>query len=173
MPFRILAFCGSLRRVSMNAALLRAAARVAPAGLEVQGFALGSLPLFNPDLELQLPAPVATLHAAVSGCDALLIASPEYAHGVTGILKNALDWLVSFEGFVGKRVAIFNASPRSVHADAALREILTTMSASIVESACLALPLRGLNLSEDAMVAAHADPIRAALARLAAHEALP
>lgn len=167
MPFRILAFCGSLRRVSMNAALLRATARVAPPGMAVEGFALGTLPLFNPDLEAQLPAPVARMHEAVSACDALLIASPEYAHGVTGILKNALDWLVSFEGFVGKRVAIFNASPRSVHADAALREILTTMSASIVEAACLALPLRGLNLSEDAMVAAHAEPMRAALARLA------
>jgi NAD(P)H-dependent FMN reductase len=92
---------------------------------------------------------------------------PEYAHGVTGVLKNALDWLVSYEGFVGKPVAIFNASPASVHAHAALREILTTMSASIVDSACLALPLRGLRLDEEAMVASeHAPAIRAALARL-------
>ncbi len=166
MPFPILAFCGSLRRVSMNAALLRATARVAPPGITVESFPLGTLPLFNPDLEAQLPAPVARLHEAVERNAALLIASPEYAHGVTGILKNALDWLVSFEGFVGKPVAIFNASPRSVHADAALREILTTMSANIVEPACLALPLRGLNLTEDAMVAAHAEPIGAALARL-------
>jgi len=166
MSFRILAFCGSLRRISMNAALLRASARVAPPGITVESFPLGILPLFNPDLEAQPPAPVAQLHDAVERSAALLIASPEYAHGVTGILKNALDWLVSFEGFVGKPVAIFNASPRSVHADAALREILTTMSASIVEAACLALPLRGLNLSEDAMVAAHAEPIGAALWRL-------
>ena len=171
MSFRILAFCGSLRRLSMNAALLRATARVAPPGIAVEPFPLGTLPLFNPDLETQLPAPVARLHEAVQGSAALLIASPEYAHGITGNLKNALDWLVSFEGFVGKPVAIFNASPRSVHADAALREILTTMSASLVESACLALPLRGLNLTDDAMAAAHAEPIRAALARLAAYEA--
>ncbi|HET9863515.1 MAG TPA: NADPH-dependent FMN reductase [Steroidobacteraceae bacterium] len=169
MPFRILAFCGSLRRVSMNAALLRAAARVAPPGVAVGIFGgLGDLPLFNPDLEARLPAAVGRLHGAILECDALLVASPEYAHGVTGVLKNALDWLVSFEGFVGKPVAIFNASPRSVHADAALREILATMSANIVDAACLALPLRGLNLSEDAMVASeHAAAIRAALARLA------
>ena len=165
----LLALCGSLRRVSMNAALLRATARVAPPGIVVEPFGdMGVLPLFNPDLEARLPAAIARLHDAMVDCGALLIASPEYAHGVSAVLKNALDWLVSFEGFVGKPVAIFNASPRSVHADAALREILTTMSANIVTPACLALPLRGLNLSEDAMAQAHAAEIRAALTRLAA-----
>jgi chromate reductase len=167
MSFRILALCGSLRRASMNAALLRATARLAPPGMVVRIASIGELPLFNPDLEAELPGPVRALHAAIDECAALLIASPEYAHGVTGVLKNALDWLVSFEGFVGKRVAIFNASPASVHAHAALREILTTMSASIVDSACLALPLRALRLDEDAMVACeHAPAIRAALSRL-------
>ena len=168
MSFRVLALCGSLRRFSMNAALLRATARLAPPGVIVNIFPPGDLPLFNPDLEADLPAAVRRLHAAIDECAALLIASPEYAHGVSGVLKNALDWLVSFEGFVGKPVAIFNASPASVHAHAALREILTTMSANIVESACLDLPLRGLRLDEDAMVASvHAPAIRAALARLA------
>jgi NAD(P)H-dependent FMN reductase len=110
---KILALCGSLRRVSMNAALLRATARLAPAGMQVRIFdGLGELPLFNPDLEARLPAAVGRLHGAILDCEALLIASPEYAHGVTGVLKNALDWLVSFEGFVGKPVVIFNASPR-------------------------------------------------------------
>lgn len=167
MSLRILALCGSLRRASMNAALLRASARLAPPGVVVENFSPAELPLFNPDLEAQLPAPVRRLHTAIDACTALLIASPEYAHGVSGVLKNALDWLVSFEGFVGKPVAIFNASPASVHAHAALREILTTMSASIVDAACLALPLRGLRLDEDAMVASeHASAIRAALLRL-------
>jgi NAD(P)H-dependent FMN reductase len=171
----ILAFCGSLRRWSMNAALLRATARLAPAGLSVEVFGgLVNLPLFNPDLEADLPAPVRAMHAAVAGCDALLIASPEYAHGVSGVLKNALDWLVSFEGFIDKRVAVFNASPRSVHADASLREILTTMSAHIVSDACLALPLRGLNLTEQQMFdSQHAAAIRQALLALASQEARP
>jgi chromate reductase len=164
----ILALCGSLRRASMNAALLRACLRLAPSGVSLTIFPAGELPLFNPDLEANLPAPVARLHTAIADSTAVLIASPEYAHGVSGVLKNALDWLVSFEGFVGKPVATFNASPASVHAHAALREILTTMSANIVESACLDLPLRGLRLDEDAMVASvHAPAIRAALARLA------
>jgi chromate reductase len=166
---KILALCGSLRAVSMNAALLRATAQLAPAGIEVEIVGgIGALPLFNPDLEAASPAPVRALHASIDACDAVLIASPEYAHGVTGILKNALDWLVSFEGFVGKRVAIFNASPRSVHADAALREILTTMSADIVDAACLALPLRGTGISEAGIVESpHAPLIRQALGALA------
>jgi len=164
----VLAFCGSLRRVSMNAALLRATARLAPAGIEVEIFAgLAALPLFNPDLEAQMPASVQVMHAAIARCEALLIASPEYAHGVTGVIKNALDWLVSFEGFIDKRVAIFNASPRSVHADASLRETLITMSADIVAGACLALPLRGLNLTEQQMFESeHAPAIRQALVTL-------
>ena len=75
---------------------------------------------------------------------------------------------MSFEGFVGKPVAIFNASPRSIHADAALREILTTMSANIVTDACLALPLRGTGISEQGIFESqYAAQIRQALIRLA------
>jgi chromate reductase len=161
----ILALCGSLRASSMNAALLRASARLARPGVRVQIFdSLAELPLFNPDLETRLPPAVTRLHAAIDACDGLLIASPEYAHGITGVLKNALDWLVSYPGFVDQRVAIFNASPRSVHADAALREILTTMSANLVLGACLALPLRGTGITEQGIVdSEHAVRIRAAL----------
>ena len=170
----VLALCGSLRAASMNRVLLEATARVA-APHRVEIFAgIGALPLFNPDLEAPtrdggLPAPVRALHAALERTDALLIASPEYAHGVTGVLKNALDWLVSFPPFVGTPVAIFNASPRSVHADAALRETLVTMSANLVVDACLALPLRGTGPTVDSIVAAHAAAIHAALERLS-HE---
>jgi chromate reductase len=169
MSKRILALCGSLRSASMNAALLRAAARLSPPGVQVELFeGIGSLPLFNPELETSMPAPVSALHTRVATCDALLIASPEYAHGVTGVLKNALDWLVSFEGFVDRRVAIFNASPRSVHADAALREILTTMSARLVTAACLSLPLRGTGITEQGILdSGYAADIRRALALLA------
>jgi chromate reductase, NAD(P)H dehydrogenase (quinone) len=167
---KLLAFCGSLRRLSMNAALLRAAARLAPPGISVEIFpGLSALPLFNPDLEAHMPAPVLDMHAGIRGCDALLVASPEYAHGVSGVLKNALDWLVGFEEFVGKPVAIFNASPRSLHAAASLREILTTMSVTLVVEACLELPLRGTGIGEQGIVdSPHAAAIRAALAKLAA-----
>ena len=150
---KILGISGSLRAASINAALLRAAVRLAPSGVNVTLFGgTGELPLFNPDLESQMPAQVAALHAAVAASDALLIASPEYAHGVTGTIKNTLDWLVSFEPFVNKPVAVLNASPRAHHADAALRETLRTMSAVLVEEASLSIPLLGANLTEEGMV---------------------
>jgi chromate reductase len=162
----VLALCGSLRAASTNRMLLEAVVReAAPHRVEIFG-GTGALPLFNPDLEANLPAAVRALHTAIEHADALLIASPEYAHGVTGALKNALDWLVSFPPFVDKPVAIFNASPRSVHADAALREILTTMSANLSTDACLALPLRSTGPTVDSIVSAHGAAIRAALARL-------
>jgi len=165
---KILALCGSLRRASMNAALLRATARLAPPDMAVEIFdGLGALPIFNPDLEADMPPAVRRLHHAIDAGDALLIASPEYAHGVTGVLKNALDWLVGFEGFVDKPVVIFNASPRSIHADAALREILLTMSARLLTGACLDLPLRGSGLGEEQIFSTHAPAIRDALRRLA------
>src|SRR5262245_37371247 len=124
----VLAIAGSLRAASINAAFCRAAARLAPPGISVSIYAgLGALPLFNPDREADPPRSVAELRARITSADALLIASPEYAHGISGVLKNALDWLVSDEGFVGKPVAVVNTSPRAHHAYEALLEILKTM----------------------------------------------
>ncbi|HEY0064708.1 MAG TPA: NADPH-dependent FMN reductase [Telluria sp.] len=142
----VLGISGSLRQASINSALLRAAQRLVPDGVALTIFdGVGALPLFNPDLEADLPAPVRALHAAVAQADALLIASPEYAHGVTGAIKNTLDWLVSFEPFINKRVAVFNAAPRAHIADQALRETLRTMSAIIVEPASGTLALSGMH----------------------------
>ena len=157
-PLQVLALCGSLRKASINKALLRAAARIAApqADIEVADW-LGRLPLFNPDLEAdpdtELPMPVQALQLAVAHADAILIATPEYAHGVSGAMKNALDWLVSFEPFIHKPVAVINASPRAHHADDALRETLRTMSAGLVGERSFALPLLGARLDEAAMAA--------------------
>ncbi len=145
-----LAISGSLRAASLNSALLRATVRLAPPGISVQLFqGLGELPLFNPDIEQTDPIPVATLRSRIIAADALIIASPEYAHGITGVLKNALDWLVSSEAFINKPVALFNASPLSVHAHASLREIVTVMSARVVEESSIVLPVRGSRLDEN------------------------
>lgn len=150
---RVLGISGSLRKASINSAFLRAATRLSPPGIELTVFSgIGELPLFNPDLEASPPSQVLALHGAVAESDALLFASPEYAHGVTGAIKNALDWLVSFEPFVGKPVAVLNASPRAHHADSALRETLRTMSAVIVEPASVSIQLLGANLDEAGMV---------------------
>jgi NAD(P)H-dependent FMN reductase len=149
-----LALCGSLRAASINATLLRAGAALAPPDVTlVLHPSLADLPLFNPDGETDPPVPVLRLRAAVAAADALVIASPEYAHGVSGTIKNALDWLVSFEPFVHKPVAVLNASPRAHHADDALRETLRTMSAVVVDDACVAIPLLGAGLDEAGMMA--------------------
>jgi chromate reductase len=168
----MLALCGSLRAQSLSRALLRATAVLAPAGVEVRIFdGLGRLPLFNPDLEPDAPAPVVSLWNAVAEADAIIIASPEYAHGVTGTIKNALDWLVGHVPFAYKPVAVFNPSSRSQHADAALRETLRTMSADLVENACVCIPVIGSGVNPDAIAAAatFAGSIRAALGAVVAH----
>jgi NAD(P)H-dependent FMN reductase len=151
---KILALSGSLRAASINSAVLRAAARLAPQDISVTVFGgLGDLPLFNPDYEDCPPNIVTDFRSEVAGADALLFASPEYAHGVTGAIKNALDWLVSFEPFAGQLVAVLNTSARAHHADTALRETLKTMAAVIVESASITIPLLGARLDDDGMVA--------------------
>lgn len=165
----ILAISGSLRAASINSALLRTAAALAPAHTLVTVCdVVGKLPLFNPDLNPRDSDAVQRLHQQVAGADALLIASPEYAHGVSSAIKNTLDWLVGCEAFVNKPVAVLNASPRAHHADAALRETLKTMSALIVEGASLSIPLLGANIAERDMAqtpsVAHA--IRESLAAL-------
>jgi chromate reductase len=101
---RILAISGSLRAASSNTAVLQAAAFLAPAGVEIVLYTgLGDLPHFNPDLDTDDPPEVVrALRHEIGQCDGLLICSPEYAHGVAGAMKNALDWLVSSVEFPEK-----------------------------------------------------------------------
>jgi NAD(P)H-dependent FMN reductase len=167
----ILAVSGSLRAASYNTAALHAAAACAPPGIAVRVYdGIGLLPLFNPDLDDAPLAPVATWRAALDAADAVIIASPEYAHGVTGVMKNALDWAVSMPTFPGKPVALLNTSPRATHAQAMLREILQTMSARLVPEASIALPLQGSGLILEGILARPdlVDALRGAVTALAA-----
>lgn len=151
---RILAISGSLRRVSSNTALIRAAASVAPAAVTVEIYEdLALIPPFNPDIEREgLPDVVARLEAAVRGADAVFISSPEYAHGVPGVLKNALDWLVGSNELTDKPIALVNASARAHHAWTSLAETLTTMSARIVREASSTISLDGRKLDAGGIV---------------------
>ena len=125
----VLAICGSLRARSSNLAALKAAQLLAPEPMTVRIFeGLADLPHFNPDLDTDAPpAPVAARRRAVGDAQGLLICSPEYARGVAGAMKNALDWLVSGSEFPGKPVAVINASQRASDADAALRLTLEVL----------------------------------------------
>ena len=140
---KIAAVSGSLRAGSSNTAVLRAAARLAPDGVEVIQFeGIAGLPFFNPDLDGDnVPAPVGAMREMIGSVDGLLISSPEYARGVAGVLKNALDWLVSDPAFAGKPVVLLSADRGSTWAIDSLREILRTMSAEVLTNAAVTLRL--------------------------------
>jgi len=140
---RLLGISGSLRGASSNSALVRAAVRLAPDGVELSAYReLGDIPPFNPDLDTEgVPDAVSRFRGALEASDAILISSPEYAHGVSGVLKNALDWVVSSGELINKAIAVINTSARATHAHASLCETLATMSARVIEDASVTIPL--------------------------------
>jgi chromate reductase, NAD(P)H dehydrogenase (quinone) len=152
---QLLAISGSLRKRSSNTEVLRALALLAPASVLVTLYSgLDSLPFFNPDLDqesMEAPPAVRDFRARIGEADALFICSPEYAHGVPGVLKNALDWLVSAPEIVDKPIGLVNASPRSTHAPASLAETLRTMSTTIVPAASVTVPVSGRPLDASAI----------------------
>lgn len=158
---RILAISGSLRAASSNSRAIAALALLAPEGVEVEIWqGLDGLPFFNPDLDVDPPPPaVAAFRARVEACDVLVISSPEYAHGVAGAMKNALDWLVSHPGLHETPVAVINATPPAEYAQAHMRDNLSVMFTTLVEDAFVTINLRG---RPDAPEAIAADPDLAA-----------
>src|SRR5438874_5342419 len=168
---RILAISGSLRAGSSNTALLQSAARLAHAGMEIAVFTgLGDLPHFNPDLDGEgdeAPLAVASLRELVSAADGLIISSPEYAHGIPGSMKNALDWLVSYPDFAGRLVGLWDASAAGgQRAQASLIETLSTMAARVLLEASLLEPFLRRKLAPGAPL--DEDTVRAVRASLAA-----
>ncbi len=150
---KILALSGSLRKVSYNTALIKALIELSPSNISIALFEeLGNLPLFNPDIEDDGSKSVNRLKRQLADSNGLIIASPEYAHGISGVLKNALDWLVSGEEFVNMPVMLFNTSPRATHAQESLREVIKTMSGKVIEESCLSIPLLGSNLDAKGIV---------------------
>jgi chromate reductase len=136
---KILGISGSLRTASVNTALLRTAASLTPYGVTLIVYeGLGNLPHFNPELDKgPLPFAVADFRSELNGSAGVIISSPEYAHGIPGVLKNALDWLVASGELYEKPVALFNASPRTSYAQASLAETLTVMTARLIPEASI------------------------------------
>ena len=132
----LVAISGSLRTASYNSALLRNLPELAPAGLRFTVHSIAEIPVFNQDLEAQgMPPAVTRLHQAIRASDGLVIATPEYNHGVPGGLKNALDWLSRGpmpHGLYGIPTAILGGSDGLIgttRAQAALRQTLATLNA--------------------------------------------
>jgi chromate reductase, NAD(P)H dehydrogenase (quinone) len=133
-PVRVLAIAGSLRKGSLNKALVRAAIQVAPPGVDIEDFGgLDGIPLYNEDAEKPLPERVRELKAKVVSADALLIATPEYNNSVPGVLKNAIDWASRPAGdnsFDDKPVAIMSAGGTvgGARAQLALRQMFVFLN---------------------------------------------
>jgi len=139
---RVVGISGSLRRDSLNGALLRTAAERLPAGAELVQFErLAEIPPFDEDTEAG-PAPdaVRALRAAIRDADAVLIATPEYSHSLPGQLKNALDWASRPSGrsaLNGKPAAAIGASKSmfgGVWAQAELRKVMGAMGGRVIEA---------------------------------------
>ena len=114
----IVGIAGSLRKASLNAALLRAAAELAPPGTTVDIASIREIPLYDGDLETEggLPEAVRALKEKIAAADGLLLATPEYNNSIPGVLKNAIDWLSrppadSARIFRNRPVALMGASP--------------------------------------------------------------
>lgn len=112
---RVLGFAGSLRRASFNRSLLRAAQELSPEGLKITAFDLSVVPLYNGDVEAEGdPEGVAAFKQAIRDADAVLMVTPEYNHGVPGVMKNAVDWASrppQSAPLARKPVGIIGASP--------------------------------------------------------------
>ncbi len=170
---RILLIPGSLRGDSTNVAVLRTAQLAAPEHIATVLFReLGRIPAFNPDIDEEpLDPAVADFRALIHGADALLFSTPEYAGGLPGAFKNLLDWTVGDDqpgSIYEKPVAWINASPRGApNAHESLRRVLGYVKATIVEQACLHVPVTA-DMLDDGMISDHSvqDRLAGALSAL-------
>jgi chromate reductase, NAD(P)H dehydrogenase (quinone) len=135
VPERILAISGSLRRSSINSAVLRAAAAAAARDgtLVVIDDSMRELPHFDPDLEIEPPEPVLRFRAACEEAAGVLLAVPEYTFGLPGSFKNALDWTVGSGSLYRKPITCLDVAPpgRGEHVRQALDLVLRAHGAHV------------------------------------------
>lgn len=146
---------GSLRQKSSNTALMNAIIGMAPETMKFTIYdGLNDLPHYNPDIDTEEgPASVEDLRRQLTEADGVLFCTPEYGNGVPGVLKNALDWLVSSVVFMNKPTAVISASPTPMGGDKAHASLLLTLrmtNAKIVEG--LIIPQINLKLSQERVI---------------------
>ncbi len=135
---KIVAFSGSLRKDSYNTMLVRTLAELAPAGMEIEVVSIGDLPLYNSDFDAAYPAAAQTLKNTVNAADGLFIATPEYNRSISGVLKNAIDWLSRPYGqnsFARKPVLTAGVSVGKIGtavAQSHLRQIMVHLDADLI-----------------------------------------
>ena len=145
---KIVAVCGSIRVISTNLDILKFIGKLMPADADFAIYdGLAELPPFNPDFDAQnvdyQNAEVDRWRKLLRHADGIIFCTPEYAHGVPGVLKNALDWVVSSGELVDKPTLVITASPSEFGGDKAMASLLPTlevMSAKIIENGTLKIP---------------------------------
>jgi chromate reductase len=153
---KIAAFAGSLRSASLNRGLIRAAVETAPPWITIDALDLAGIPLFNQDVEdAGEPAAVASFKQAITAADALLVATPEYNHGMPGVLKNAIDWASrprATSPLRDKPIAILGASPgrgATARAQAQLRDVFVFTGACVMPLPELLIGTAGAHFDAD------------------------
>lgn len=170
-PVHVLGFSGSLRRGSLNTALLHAATELLPDGMTLEIHDLAAIPLYNGDIEVAgVPETVQTFKARIAAADALLIATPEYNYSIPGVLKNALDWASRPmpSPMSGKPLGIVGAGGRfgTVRAQLHLRQIAVYLDLRPLNKPELMIPLAWEKF--DAQGRLQDEPTRVALRELLA-----
>lgn len=138
---KLVGFSGSLRAASYNTALLREVVEMLPPTMQITIHSIADIPLFNEDVEAQgTPAAVTALHNAIRASDGVVMATPEYNHGIPGVLKNTLDWLsrATPHAFYGVPTALLGASNGLIgttRSQAATRQTLAALN-----SPCMPFP---------------------------------
>ena len=149
---KILAISGSLRSNSSNTSILRAMVGLAPTQMQISIYdGIGDLPYFNPELDDRSLLSVQNWRTQLQAADAILFCTPEYAHGVPGVLKNALDWIVSSGELMAKPAAVISASPSpdgGEKANASLVQTLRLMMADISAGTILLIPAVSAKLTD-------------------------
>lgn len=153
--FTAIAFSGSLRRESANTGLVRMAARLAPAQLQVHvADWVAELPFYNPDLEAELPTLAVRWREAVAGADVVIVGLPEYNFGPSAVAKNAIDWLtrpLGTHALRGKVVALLTSGGKGggTRVQAAVGPIIGLLGNTVVEDPAVTIALGSERISSD------------------------
>lgn len=133
---KVIAICGSTRQASINRSLLKAIVDLSAEDLDITIFdRIANLPQFNPDNDGENVAnEVVHFRQLVSGAEGIIICTPEYAHGVPGRLKNAIDWTISSSGFPHKPTLLITASTDGSYGHKALLETLKAIEAKNIDN---------------------------------------
>jgi len=149
----ILAISGSIRKGSYNRALLKAIANVSPSHINVTLLdSINDIPIFNPEIsDKKFSKPVSNLISKIRESDGLIISCPEYAHGISGVLKNVLDWLVASDAIVLKPIVVTTVSTSGlggVRSFSSLVQILSAMNSNVVIDGSLCVPYASVKFDD-------------------------